>query len=329
MSRIRRILIAVKELDGRASPAILKGAQLARALGARIDLFHALAEPLYDDPTSTAGKRLPELQAELRQNALRRLEAIADRMRAHSIKVAVGAIWDYPAHEAIVRRAIQVRAQLVIVAAHPTRHLLPSILRLTDWELVRHCPVPLLLIKDRHPYRHPAVLAAIDPTQAHGKPAVLDKQILSLGKAFSTALHGRLHAVHAYAPFPVVIPPEGISPDTVDAIRRNADRTARKRMARALQGQRIALARQHLVPRAPIEAIAQATRASKSSIVVMGAISRSGYKRLLIGNTAERFLDDVQCDILVVKPEGFQTRVPHASLGAHVRSVAPFPGMIF
>ena len=329
MSRIRRILIAVKELGGKPSPAILKGAQLARALGAQVDLFHALAEPLNDDPSFTSGKPLADLEGELRQNALRRLEAIAGRMRAHSIKVTVGADWDYPAHEAIIRRAMRVGADLVIAAGHPTRHVLPSILRLTDWELVRHCPVPLLLVKDRHAYRHPAVLAAIDPGHAHGKPPALDRQILRLGKVFSTALRGRLHAVHAYAPFPAVIPPEGISPHTLQAVRREADRAARKRLARVLRLHPVARVRQHLLPQSPIDAIAQSARESKSSIVVMGAISRSGYKRLLIGNTAERILDDLSCDILVVKQEGFQTRVPRASRGMQVWSISPFPVISF
>ena len=30
--------------------------------------------------------------------------------------------------------------------------------------------VPVLLVKDAHPYRHPKILAAIDPTHAFAKP---------------------------------------------------------------------------------------------------------------------------------------------------------------
>jgi nucleotide-binding universal stress UspA family protein len=32
-------------------------------------------------------------------------------------------------------------------------------------------------------------------------------------------------------------------------------------------------------------------------------MSRSGLKRIFIGNTAERVLDGLQCDVLVVKPK--------------------------
>jgi hypothetical protein len=41
----------------------------------------------------------------------------------------------------------------------------------------------------------------------------------------------------------------------------------------------------------------------------MGAISRRGLQRLFIGNTAERMLDHLDCDVLVVKPAGFHTRI--------------------
>jgi hypothetical protein len=55
----------------------------------------------------------------------------------------------------------------------------------------------------------------------------------------------------------------------------------------------------------------------------MGAISRSGYKRLLIGNTAERILDELTCDVLVIKPESFRSDIPRASRGVRLRISLP------
>jgi hypothetical protein len=46
MSAIRRILVAIKDLDGKHLPSVLKAAQLARAYGAQLDLFHGLTAPL-------------------------------------------------------------------------------------------------------------------------------------------------------------------------------------------------------------------------------------------------------------------------------------------
>jgi universal stress protein E len=52
------------------------------------------------------------------------------------------------------------------------------------------------------------------------------------------------------------------------------------------------------------EVSTQMTRIAKKTharIIVMGAISRGALKRLFIGSTAERVLDDATYDILVVK----------------------------
>ena len=318
-----RILVAVKDLGGKPLPAVLKAAQIARGCGAEVELYHALTSPLYADPIAMREQGLNSLEQDLRQKALRRLESIADRLRMHSIKVTVSAEWDYPGHEAIIRRAQRIKAGLIVAARHLGRHRLPWLLRLTDWELVRLSPVPVLLVKNPHPYRRPVILAAIDPTHAHEKTLQLDKEILRVGKTLTAALRGSLHAVHAYARFPVSIPPAVLKPGALQAVQDKAERSARARFSRALRPARIARSHQYLIARPPIDAIAEAASKSGSAIVVMGAISRSGYQRLLIGNTAERILDDLTCDIMVIKPAKFRNRVPPVSRGARLRAAAP------
>jgi universal stress protein E len=322
MPAIRRILVAVKELNGKPLPAVLKGAQLARAYGAPLELFHGLTTPLYTDTVMARQQGLVSLEHEMRQKALRRLEAIADRLRAHSIKVTVSAEWDYPAHEAIIRRAHAIKADLIVASLHAGRHRMPWLLRLTDWELVRQSPIPVLLVKNPHPYRRTAILAAIDPTHAHEKPLQLDKEILRVAKTLSSAMSGSLHAVHAYLRLPALFP-ESITAATLEAMQEDAERSARARFSRAVRPARIARSRQYLIARQPIDAIAEASRQSRCAIVVMGAIARSGYKRLLIGNTAERILDDLTCDIMVVKPAKFRSDVPRALRGARQRMSVP------
>jgi universal stress protein E len=151
----------------------------------------------------------------------------------------------------------------------------------------------------------------------------LDREILRTAKALSTALRGTLHAVHAYARFPVAILPEVLEPGILEAMEEEAERSAQKRLDHIVRPVRIAHSRRYLVARQPIDAIAEAVRKSRSAIVVMGAISRSGFRRILIGNTAEQILDDLTCDIMVIKPAKFSNRVPRASRGAQVMLNAP------
>jgi nucleotide-binding universal stress UspA family protein len=49
------------------------------------------------------------------------------------------------------------------------------------------------------------------------------------------------------------------------------------------------------------------------NLVVMGTVARTGVAGLVIGNTAERILDAVDCSVLAVKPEGFVSPVTFAT----------------
>ena len=49
MRAIRRILVAVKDSGAKRPPAVSKAVQLARALRAEIELFHAMDAPVYID----------------------------------------------------------------------------------------------------------------------------------------------------------------------------------------------------------------------------------------------------------------------------------------
>jgi len=317
MPAIQRILVAVKELQARSHPAALKAAQLARAWGAELHLFHSITAPLYED-VYQGGQNVESLERDLPSQAVRRLESIADQLRKHSIKVTVSASWDHPTYEAIVRRALRIKANLIVVSRHAGHHTAPWMLRLTDWELVRLSPVPLLLVKNPHAYRHPAVLAAIDPTHAYAKPLQLDQEILRMSRAVSAGLRGTLHAVHAYPRMPSTA--GAMTASLFEKMQRQQLRAAQARLTHALRSIRVPAARQYLVASDPISAITQAARNSRSAIVVMGAVSRSGLKKLFIGNTAESILDELSCDMLVVKPAKFRNRVPLAARGARVIS---------
>ncbi len=48
---------------------------------------------------------------------------------------------------------------------------------------------------------------------------------------------------------------------------------------------------------------------NRIDLLVLGTIGRSGIAGLLMGNTAERILNKVECSVLAVKPEGFVSSI--------------------
>jgi len=333
MAAVRRILVAAKDLRETVRPLMRKAAQIAGACNAHLEIYHCLSDPLSPDFGFDTSQRLLGQERELRAHALQRLERIAVSLRQlrPGLKVSVAAEWDTPVYDAIVRRALKIKADLIVAAGHHGAHMLPGLLRLTDWELVRSSPVPLLLIKNPKPYRRPAILVAVDPAHAFSKPLRLDQALLRAGGNLSRRLGGTLHAVHAYASVPSGAIPSNalaVTDHGLQQVEKKARNAAAVNFERALRGSAIAVPHRYLIGCHPVDAILQAARKSHSSIVVMGAISRSGLKRLLIGNTAESILDELHCDVLVIKPNQFKNRVPRSMQGARIMmpTLAAWPG---
>jgi universal stress protein E len=322
MSPIRRILVAIKDPWAR-SPAVDKATQLARALGARVQLFHALSNPLYIDVAELQGVTLSNLEHTEYARAAARLEVLANRLEKAGVRAESTVEWDFPPHEAVIRAARRFGTDLIVAERHPTAHHFAWILRFTDFELLRLAPVPVLLVKTRKTYDHPTILAAVDPTHAYSKPLRLDREILSCAAQVAEALRGSLHTVFAYDPLPIPAMEAGglALAGVTDEIASETESRARKVLARALNGASIPESRRHLVPRHPIDAIEGAAAEIGCSIVVMGGISRSGIKRLVLGNTAERVFDELPCDVLVVKPKRFASRVPRARRGPQLMTL--------
>jgi universal stress protein E len=329
MSAIRRILVAVKDPWARSLPALDKAVQLARSLDARVELFHAMSDPLYIDVAEVHGQSLMGLEHSELERVADRLELLTQRIERAGVRATRATEWDFPAHEAVIRAAQRFDADLIVAERHGSSHHLPWLLRFTDFELLRLSPVPVLLVKTRQPYERPRILAAIDPGHAYSKPLKLDREILRSASTIARALRGSLHAVYAFDPLPVgAMASEVPLGDAAQVIEAVEAARARAALERTLKGIGIPESRRYLVPRHPIDAIEGAARDIKCGIVVMGAISRSGLKRLVLGNTAERVLDQLPCDVLVVKPKRFASRVPRARRGAQLVALSALqPGI--
>ena len=328
MGRIRRIAVGIKDPGARSSPAVAKAARLAEAFDAELTLFHAIAVPVPAEPYLYASNGFRKFERETRDRHLERLERIAERLRSRKLKVRVDADWDYPVYEAIVRHARRIKADLVVAQAHAGRRLAPWFLHLTDWELLRTCPVPVLIVKSPRMWQRPRVLAAIDPLHAFAKPAGLDDAVLEAAAQVSAALQGSLHAMHAYTHLPnTTTQIIGTSASVVSKIAAATEAQAKQAFERALRKTRIPRSRRHLRLGPAVEAIPRTARALRAGIVVMGAVSRSGLRRVVIGNTAERILGDLPCDVLAVKPARFVTRVSRTSRGVRytVATAVPMP----
>ena len=316
-TQIRHILVGIRDVRRAPGGEVRKAGALARAARATVELFHAIDEPdsALSFPETATRDEVDQHRAALVEKYQRRLERFAHDPSLRGVSVRCTASWDYPPHAAIIRRALAAHSDLVIASTRGRRFGARLLLRNTDWELIRHCPVPLLIVKSPRAYRRPLVLAAVDPFHAHARPADLDARLLETGGAMARLLHGSLQVFHAYWPLvtvqPVVaataplvmLPPEAEDAHTQQLMRAIGELADNAGVPRS---------RCHIRMGEVADQLSAFARRSRTAVVVMGAVSRSAIKRFFVGNAAERTLDRLNCDVLVVKPRGFRSGVERA-----------------
>lgn len=312
MRTISKIL-SVVDPTATDQPALRHAAWLAKRAGAELELLvcyyneYLSGDRLFDSPS------LEKARGEVIANQEQHLEALAEPIRKTGVVVSTTAVWDHPLFEGIVRHAINSNADIVFKDTHHHSAVARALLTNTDWNLIRTCPIPLWLVKPQDLPDAPVFVAAIDPMNQHDKPAALDDEILQISKFLGDKVGGEVHAFHSYDPriavatatanayIPVSLP--------FDEIEQQMHEDHQKRFNEITSFHGLADDHVHLVAGLTHEELPLIAKNLKADVVVMGAVARNRWKRLFIGATAERTLEHLPCDLLIIKPDWFRSPV--------------------
>lgn len=306
MNPITSILVIV---DPTASdhPAVTKAAALAKALAARVELYACDTKALREARFASYHGGQSVATGSVNLNPM--LEALAQPLRQQRIDVSTEVDFGDPLLDRLIDRVKRTTADLVVKDTHHHSLARRTFLTNTDWQLIRFCPVPLLLTKAAPWAQPPRVVAAIDPSHINDKPALLDERILEHASCVARQLGGELHVLHAYVPIAVIA--AAVSAEPPSALNVSAEELAREQKAKTSEvGQiaqrfRVDASRVHVRSGGPAQLLPHAARDLHADIVTMGAISRRGLQRALIGSTAEDVLEHLPCDALIIKPTDF------------------------
>jgi universal stress protein E len=302
VQKFERILVAIADPAAGMNKAIRRAGALARNCGASIELFNAIPSSMSPGREHSAAEQFTRFAVAQNRQLL---ERIANRLRREELIVNSTVQTGYPVHAAILRQVRISKADLLIIEARKHNVFARLLLTQTDFELIRHCPVPLLIVKGLAAWRSPRILAALDPFHSNDKPSALDGEIVAAAGTMAELVRGSVHAAHIYLPldsYVADLPMAPVALAGIPAQEKALRQNVRRRFYDDLGRYGIPRKRGHLVGGDPAVELPRLTRSLRAGLIVMGAVSRSGLKRIFIGNTAERVLDSLKCDVLVVKP---------------------------
>jgi universal stress protein E len=291
-----RHIIVLMDPAEESSMAVEKAALMARISGSKLTLFSSG----YDGALNSLHPNSENARDSYLSRMLDGLETLAQIARNKDVMVTTEAVWDKHAGTALLNYISGNPADLVVKATHHQNVIQRTFFSQTDWELIRHCPVPLLLTKATSWHDQVTITAAVDPVRTNDKPDFLDDHIIKCGLDMKSILNANLQLLHVYDPTPLMIyldQPAINSTDIGDEIRKQHHSA----LVELAESKGIGKNEAKLEMGSPVQVIPDYLYEYDIDIVIMGAVSRSGIERWLLGHTAEKVLDRITVDILIAK----------------------------
>jgi universal stress protein E len=222
---------------------------------------------------------------------------------------SVALLLDRPISDHVVAKAGKAKSRMIIKGTEFHSLAERSILVDSDWQLIRTCPYPLWLVKHGSFREQALIAAAVDPVHEHDKSAGLDKTIIGAAQTIAKLAGGKVDLIHTYMRLSSIgkaatwaVKSTKLPVDDIDRRIKAEHRTALDALAKSCG---IEAKRVHQLPGRASEIIPAFVRANGVDLVVMGGLARWGIKKAVVGSTAERVLDHLPCDLLIVRDNEF------------------------
>lgn len=259
----------------------------------------------------------PEVLSELRSHELEvrqnHLKHFVEPIRQAGIQVKTNVLAGTP-FLLIIQEVLRYNHDLVIMTADGSGGLKVRLFGSTSMHLMRKCPCPVWVVKPGHSGRYQRILAAVDPASFDKQKSTLDIKILDLATSLARRQQAELHLVHAWflpGELSLVSGRSQIQKSDVDKFLRIAENNHRDELNRLLVNYNLQelTYKIHLIKGVPKDVIPSVAEENNVDLIVMGTVARTGVTGFFIGNTAENVLNQVNCSVLTVKPDGFVSPV--------------------
>ena len=306
MKRFKSILYVMEENADQTS-ALARVASTAEKNQAKLTVIDVI-RPLMGDYLEEMVQMRNEFITSLIKPFSERLEI------QHKVKIGTAFL-------EIIREVLRNKHDLVMKPAE-NPGFLKRIFGSTDIHLLRKCPCPVWIMKLPEKLNYTCIMAAVgfSPLEFSEVEESLNGEILDQASSLALSDFAALHVVHAWETFAgKYIRSRGDKAQEDMAVYVERERSLHntelnmllEKLNERLGGniyQKISPSL-HLPQGDAQKIIPELVTSLQTDIIVMGTIARTGVSGLIIGNTAEAVLDQLECSVLAVKPPGFVTPV--------------------
>lgn len=298
MLDINHILVAL-DPEHTEQIALQKAIWLAKQVGADIRLLTSVYEPYAANYSALDAETQLRLKAARIDSSKAWLADYAKDIEDQSISVQTQVIWCSRLDEAVMISLTEKDYDLVIKG---TDHhsLIDKLFPHCDWNILRHCPAPVLLVKSPKPWASNRILASIDATTLDETHRLINENILDYAEHLADHLSTDLHLVNAVPQLALALAmiPEAPIPSDIQPSLMEEHRAACKQYAHkySLEAEQL-----HIEEGETDQVVAKVVEDIQADLLLIGSVGRSGLSGLLLGNSSETLVDQVPCDLLIIK----------------------------
>ncbi|AZV94882.1 hypothetical protein CBF45_15095 [Bordetella sp. J329] len=279
----QRTILLTTDLSARCDRALDRAVQLARSRQARLVALHVIEPSLTAQLITPTWRKLAPDHRSLAERRL--LDDLAESGVDIEVRVEQGKALDV-----ILQVAEETQAELVVAGVARDETLGRLLLGTTVEKLVRHIPVPVLVVKERprHPYRNVLVATDFSEGSRHAVDAVVN---LLPGTPFKL-----YHALELPTATGVLH-----TQTLINGFRQAAKQTGEEFLddtAGLQDGQRPEIL---IEIGDSVSLLSEYAYKNHVDLVAVGTHGLTGILRTAIGSIAASLLENLSCDVLVVR----------------------------
>lgn len=314
MQTIKKILVVI-DPDKPEQPALTKALLFAKQQPITIKLLSCLYYPSVMASNFLSTKQLEKTQSEIINTNQVKLNKLIDQNTQKHVTFETEVMWHWPVYQGILKVVTSFQPDLVVKATHPHKTIAKRFFTPTDWYLLKACPAPVLLVKNREWTENTTIVAAIDPEHNLSAKSELDRNILKTGYVASSALTMQLQAIHCFDPsyWDILLEAVDKSGMWADVFSFDQEQNESMVLEKLRYQHNLKFAKecsefvpnsenQHIISGDIEEVMPKTLGQLRAGILVLGTTYRTG----LLGSTAQKLIETVDCDLLAIKPTGFE-----------------------
>ena len=242
-----------------------------------------------------------DVKGRLATETLEKINKKISPLKEQGVDISARVEWCEHVALAIIEMIKTENYDLLIKAPNPTSVLKNIVTTPTDWNILRSCPCPVWFAKPDTQLGH-NVIAAIDISDDSPAAGEIASQVIHQANYLSHLFGSQLHVVNAFPVMPAAAHLQFVSIYENEYLK-TVQNEHEQGLEKLLEPFDVPDNYRHVIAGEADQVLVDFMKHNPASILVIGTAAREGMAGLLTGNTAERILSRVECDILVVKTE--------------------------